>query len=140
MQPCEQQDKIDNISATLIRMEKGQDRVIDLLEKVSNQEARLDHLEEHAERTYKDLNEIFNRLREAEMNIASSGPTVRQQFNEAIELLTRKVTKLNNYIAMIQSKPSIVCLSIILVMILCGTLLDFVNHFETLKKIWEFFK
>jgi hypothetical protein len=138
--PCEQKTAIDHISHTLERMEKTQDKLVALLEKVAAQDSRLDHLEEHAERNYGEMNEIFNRLREAEMTLASSGPTVRQQFQDTIDGVNRKLDRLHRFFIMSTSKPAMFIYGGVIIMIASGTLLDFVYHLDTMKAIYHFIR
>lgn len=134
---CAQADNIVNIGKTLERMERGQDSIVRLLETVSSQNARLDHLEEHSERVYGEVNEIFTRLRDVEVNAASSGPTVRQQFHETIDSLSRQLDKLDHFFRLTTSKAALIVYGVIAAMIVSGTLLDVMYHFETLKAIFN---
>lgn len=142
--PCSQRDKIDAIAHTLERMEVGQERLVALLEKVANQDARIEHVEEHAENAYRDMNEIFNRLRECELNLAANG---HDRINGAIEELTRKVeimnTRLEKIVSkynIITSKPALYFYSSIVVAVIISMMSNFANHYDWLKSIWKFWK
>lgn len=138
--PCEQKQSIENISKTLDRMERSQEKLVELLEKVSNQDARINHLEEHAERAYTEVNELFTRMREAEMNVASSGPSVRQQFHDTVDLVNEKLDKLMRVFEVTTSRPAVMVYGAIIVMIVAGTFLDFMYHFDMLKAMYHFIK
>lgn len=140
MQPCEQEQAILNISKTLDRMEEGQKSIVDLLKIVSNQTPRIEHLEEHSERTYKEMDEVFTRLREVEMVVAASGPSVREQFHDTIDIINKKLDKLNRFFSLITSKPAYTAYTLILSLVAAGTILDAVYHFQTLKAVYLFLK
>lgn len=125
MHPCEQ---AEDVAITLARMERGQEKVVELLTQVANQDVRISHLERFSERTYTEINELFTRMREAEMNIAASGPTVRQQFHDAIDTVNSKLDTLNRYVQVISSKPVLIVLTVILLAIAVGTYIDFSDH------------
>lgn len=142
--PCEQFDNITNIVKTLDRMEKGQERVVSLLEKVASQDVRLDSLETHSERNYAEMEQLFNRMREAEMNIAASGPTVRQQFHDAMDItglkigkLDTKLDKLNRFFYITTGRPALMVYISVITMILVGTACDLLYHFETIKMFYQ---
>jgi hypothetical protein len=84
--------------------------------------------------------ELFNRLREAEMNIASSGPTVRQQFHDSIDRITKKLDRLNRFFEISTSRPVLIVLSVILGMVVVGSVLDVMYRSETLIKIYHVVK
>jgi DNA repair exonuclease SbcCD ATPase subunit len=145
--PCTQENSIAHITKTLDRMEKSQEDIVDLLKIVSNQTPRLEHLEEHSERTYTELNEVFTRLREIEMTVAQSGPTVRQQFHEAIDsvgvkidLINKGLDKINTLIRVSTSKWALYAYGVLLLCILTGTALDFTFHRDTFLTVYHFIK
>ena len=136
--PCEQKSAIDQISHTLMRMEQTQDKLVALLEKVAAQDARLDHLEEHGERTYQEMDQLFNRVRDTEMVIASTGPNFRQTFETTMKQFGEQVDDLIRFIEILKSRPAIFVYTLILFMIASGTFLDFMYHFDMLKQIIQF--
>ena len=139
MKPCEQEDNIIHISRTLERMEKSQDKVVELLEKVSNQEPRILHLEEHSERFYEQIEKMSERLHDIELDFASS-PSARTEMNNVVNNINKKLERLFSYVTTLTSKPAQAVYVTILVMLLTGTILDVTYHFETLKAIILFFK
>ena len=125
---------------TLDRMEKGQERVVQLLETVASQDIRLNTLETHSERNYGEMEQLFNRVREAEMNIAASGPTVRQQFHDAMDetgakigRLDSKLDKLNRFFYLTTSKPAVTLYAAVIAMIAIGTICDLAYHFKFMQ-------
>lgn len=117
------------------KMEKGQDTIVELLKIVSNQTPRIEHLEEEKERNYKEMQILFDRIREAEMVLAASGPTVRQQFHEAIEEVTNMIQETSNSLAKLQTifyytthKYAIAAYVVLLGMVIFGTVLDCYYH------------
>lgn len=152
--PCEQEPVIQNISKTLERMEKTQDRLVELLEKVAKQDARLDHLEEHAERNYNELDGLYTRMREVELNQAAYGPAARDKFYELVTEMNTKIEDVNTRIELFNSKLSTVTrfyrfttqkyalyvYGVILGMIGIDFLSNVVNHGEWLKSVWKFLR
>ena len=145
--PCEQAEDIaelrvatQNVAITLARMERGQEKVVELLTQVANQDVRINHLETFSERTYTEINELFTRMREAEMNIAASGPTVRQQFHEAMDVVNAKLDTLERYVKIMSSKPALFVMALITFCIAAGTILDIIYHYEAFKAIYHFIR
>lgn len=146
-EPCEQRETISNINRTLERMEQGQRDIVELLKITSNLTPRIQHLEETYERDYMDRHEMGNRLRDVEMTVAESGPAVREHLNEAIvelreaiELFGKKVDKINRAFRLITSKPALVVIGSIVLMIVSGTVLDLMYHRDTLVLWYHFVK
>jgi hypothetical protein len=128
-------------------MEDSQKDIVDLLKIVSNQTPRIENLETQAERMYKEVGVLYDRVRDVEMTVAESGPTVRQQFHEAIDavgakidFLTGKLDKVNSFIKTLTCRYALYAYGAVLVMITTGTLLDFMYHLDMLKSIYHFFK
>ena len=136
---CAQEDSIEAISKTLDRMEKSQETIVDLLKIVSNQTPRIENLEVHSERAYGEMNLLTTRMRDLELTVSASGPTVRQQFHDTIDLMNKKLDKLNRFFVLTTSKPALMTYSIVFgsffVLVLAGSALDVMYHFETLK-LW----
>ena len=142
--PCNQEQNIAHILHALERMETNQERLVTLMEKVANQDARIIHVEEHAENAYKDMNEIFTRLRECELNQAANG---HDRLNETLEELGRKVDslatrfeKILSFHKIATSKPALYAYAIMLGMLLFGFSSDLWNHWEWVKLVWSFWK
>lgn len=154
MNPCEQQDNIVNISKTLDRMEKTQDRLVDLLEKVAKQDARLNHLEEHSERSYNEMDGLYTRMREVELNQAAYGPAARDKFyelvnemnekiedvNKRIEIFYTKISPVTRFYKITTQKYALYTYAVIFGIIGLGFISDLFNHSEWLKSIWFFYR
>jgi hypothetical protein len=138
MQPCEQAANISNIHSTLARMEKSQEDIVDLLRIVSNQSPRIAALETQGERNYTEMTAMYDRMRDAEMNIASSGPTVRQEFRDSIERMDKKLDKLLQFYKATTSKPALYAYGFVVAMIVVGTICDLMYHFTAMKEIYHF--
>lgn len=154
MTPCEQASTIDAISHTLTRMEKTQDRLVELLEKVAKQDARLDHLEDHSEKAYNDISVAFDRLRDIELNQAAYGPAARDKFYELVTEMNTKMEDVNSRIEMFNSKLStatrfykslthkyaLYFYGFLLALIAINTASNIFNHGDWLKSIWIFYR
>lgn len=152
---CMQEDNIANINDTLKQMMKlqaeerlerreSEKRLIAALEKVADQGARIDHLETHTERNVNDMENLFNRVRDVELTLASNSPATRKAQEDAIYKLTRQMTtftesleKVHTFIKSITSKRAKYCYAALIIMIAVGTIMDVLYHMETLKKMSE---
>ena len=150
--PCEQQPNIENIHKTLERMEQSHEterierresehRLMTILEKLADQGARIDHLEEHSERTYTDVEEMYKRIRDVEMNDASSGPS-RERITDALEkiehtldLVTKRLDKLFMFFKWTTHKYAIASYLVLIVMVAAGSLMDLMYHKPTFDVI-----
>lgn len=144
---CAQEANIVNISRTLERMERGQERVVELLEKVANQDARIDHLEDTAEIVYRDVNSIFDRVRDLELVQASNGPETRLKLNEVMEEVSRKMEDINNRIEkilrfyrVVTGKNAKYFYTVILGLVLTGFVSDIANHYDWMKETYKLIK
>lgn len=144
---CTKSDKIDSIAESVKRMERGQEQLIELLQKVASQDARLDHLEDHAEKTVNDVNEVFGRVRDLELNQAAYGPEARLQFNNLFDEVSHKMDDVNQriekvqaFIRMLTSKPAYYTYGVILFLVTMGAFSDYEFHREWFKNIVAFFK
>ena len=142
--PCTQEQNIEHILHAIERMETNQDRLVNLLEKVANQDARIVHVEDHAENTYKDLNEVFGRLRECELNLAANG---HDRINSTLEELTSKIETMNTRLEKVSIKYNMFTCKYAIYFyvglvgaVFLGFLSDLWNHFEWIKEIWRFWK
>ena len=143
MYPCEQEQNIAHISKTLDRMERSQERVVELLERVATQDARINSLEEHSEYCRRSADIIFERLRDLELNQASSGPAHREHVREcldsletSIESFTKKLDKINRFFYLTTHRWALTIYGVILAAIVAGTVMDFIYHMEFIKKIY----
>lgn len=132
---------------TLDRMEKGQEKVVVLLEKVANQDARIGNLETNSEKNYKSLNELFTRVREIEVLQATDTPEIRARKEGAMEELSRKLESLNHRLEKVLHSYKFVtskyfqwtCIALI-AMTVVGFGFDLYSHIDSIKAIWHFWK
>ena len=156
--PCEQQSNILNIARTLERMEDGQRSIVRLLEKVSNQEARLENIEDWKDKQYEEVSDIESRLREIELSQASNGPLTKlkisqisegtkEQLTSVIEEFSHKINEINTrlekvlrFFKIITGKWAIYVYGGLLFMIIFGFISDLANHTDWIKSIWHFWR
>lgn len=151
--PCTQETTISHISKTLDRMERSQEKLIELLETVSSQDARIGHLEEHTKKCIEHADILFERVRDLELNQATA-PQFRQstidsivkisdsvdKLDTTIEIFTRKVDKLNRFFYIATHKYAIIIYVFFMILVLSGTILDLLNHNDTIKSLWLIYK
>jgi hypothetical protein len=82
--PCRQEAKIATLQAndaslqdTLKELKQDQKRLIDLLEKIAAQGARIDSLEENERKHGRDIGALFGRVRDLEIAPGKEGSTVK---------------------------------------------------------------
>ena len=131
--PCEQEGTLATIIKTLDRMERGQEKVVELLEKVANQEGKIANLQLESSRSFKSVNELFSRVRVLEVGAAASIPEMKQHIHDTLDEVNSQLEKLSKFFTMLTSKPAIVVCSAIVSMIMLGTFCDVLYHFETIK-------
>jgi seryl-tRNA synthetase len=137
---CVQETAINHISRTLDRMEKNNEKIVQLLETVAAQTARLEHLEEYSERASTEINTLFDRVRDIELNAAATGPAVRENFTTAINALSRKIDKLNTFFRYTTHKYALIAYGVVFLLIVSGTIIDFMYHYDAVKAIFSFIK
>ena len=143
--PCTQESTIGTMVKTLDCMEKSQERVIELLERVANQDARIEHLEEHKDKCVENAEILFERVRDLELNEASSGPMHRENvrttlgnISDTLEKFEKKVDKLNRFFYVSTHRYALMVYAIVLAMIVGGTVFDFIYHWDSIKAAWLF--
>jgi archaellum component FlaC len=134
---CSQRDKIDYIADTIGEMKVFQGRIVDLLEKVSSQEARLEHLEDHSDKTLQDMNEMFSRIRDVELNQAANGSNFRERVDTALVSLDKKIKRVDMIITVLSNKYVIAFMGTMAVMTVVGAFMDFVYHYDAMKKFLD---
>lgn len=153
-QPCTEYAKMESITRSLDRMERGFDRVVDLLQKVADQGARIGSLEDRHAVQYNDTNEIYKRMREVEINLATSGPAVLVRFESSIEELSKQVESLDNrfenqgkkfekiltFHKLATSKPALWGYGLVSGIVLLGFVIDWVNHKDWILATIAFWK
>lgn len=154
--PCEQANNIENINKVLVRMEEAtlEDRrerresekqMMELLQKVADQSARINHLEQQGEHRAHESEILFERMREAELTLASNSPAFRQQtrdklneMEDRIGVLLKRMDKVCRIIGFMSHKYMVAVYACFIVFVLAGTLTDFLCHFDTITKIFKF--
>lgn len=144
MHPCEQEQNIVHISKTLDRMERSQERVVELLEKVAAQDERINTLEDHCEIRRKNEDIIFERIRLLELQQASARPvneeSVRVAFDkldDTIDSLEEKLNGLNRFFKVTTHKWALVFYGSTFAAIIAGTIMDIIYHMEFIKKVYD---
>lgn len=151
MQPCEQKDVINNINKTLSRVEDFQVRIVGALEKLAEQGARVEHLENNSHKWEEEHDDIFNRLRIIETQLAINVPKAKLELNDAIdtldkkmeetiELLDKKIDVAVRFLELLTSRPAVWGVGMLAGLTLIGTLCDLAYHFETIKGIITFIR
>lgn len=144
--PCTQEKTIDVIHDTLERMEKTQDKLVDLLTDVAVQDSRLRHIEGRQEEHDRVLYDLGHRMRDQEL-LSASDPSSRLRWDKAItdmensmENLAKKVDKLLRFLTLTTSKPVLCVMGVLVAMIVLGSVSDLWNHGDWLKTLWHFYK
>lgn len=135
---CAQEGTLSAITKTLDRMEKGQEKVVELLEKVANQEGKIVNLQGEASRAFKSVNELFARVRTVELAQAATVPEIKQHVHDTIDSLDARLVKLDQFFKLTTSRPAVMCYTAIVAMIALGTFCDVMYHFETIKAFLSF--
>lgn len=144
--PCEQADNINNINQTLRQLvemqveeraerRESENRLITALEKVADQGARVDHLEDSQVRYFTDMENLFGRVRDVELNQASNGSNFRERVDTELKSLELKMKRLNTLLAVLSNKWVLAALASLAGMTIVGAALDFLFHYDMLKKI-----
>lgn len=127
---CAQEKNIEALALSMQRMERGQERVIELLEKVANQDARITHLEHEQEETKGNFNEVFERVRGLELSVATTGP-------DGIRGMISKVEAAARLVDICTSRPAIVAGTTMLALIVSGAIMDIIEHGEKFAAMWK---
>lgn len=135
--PCTQEVNIVHIHQALDRMERTQERLVVALEKVAEQSARIDHLEEANEHRHDELDEVFSRLRDVELNQAAHGSNFRERVDSSLTSLELKMKRLNTILSVLSNKYVLTAICTLFATTVVGAVLDFLYHYESLKKILE---
>lgn len=115
---CGQSETIGIIVDQLDRMERGQERLVELLGQVANQEARIQALVDRSAKTERDVNGVYVRLRDVEIE-----------------------TDRNNRLKDIAiCKPMIAVYTVVGMMILAGAAMDIIFHSEKLQSVIAFLR
>lgn len=150
---CTQETTISHISKTLDRMERSQEKLIELLETVSNQDARIEHLEEHTKKCVEHADILFERVRDLELNQATA-PQFRQSTIDSIIKVSTEINKLedsftkfgkvidklNRFFYVSTHKYALVVYGVVLAMILFGFSMDILYHLEKIKAVIAFIR
>lgn len=151
--PCTQETTISHMSKTLDRMERTQDRVIELLEAVSNQDARIGSLEEHTKKCSEHADILFERVRDLELNQATA-PLFRDNMitsiktidesidsiNDKIDPLVKRLDKLNRFFYVTTHKYALIVLGVFAGIVLFGFFMDVLYHLDKIKAVIGFIR
>lgn len=151
--PCTQESTISHISKTLDRMERSQEKLIELLETVSNQDARIEHLEEHTKKCVEHADILFERVRDLELNQATA-PQFRQstldsiikvsaeisKLDDSFAKFGRIIDKLNRFFYFSTHKFALIGYCVVLAMILFGFSMDVLYHLDKIKSVIAFIR
>lgn len=156
--PCAQEATINNIGKTLERMmdmqveERGERResearLIAALEKVADQGARIEHLENRAGEHYVDMDSLFSRVRDVELTLSSNSPAVRQGLHDNIEqvkktqeMFLKKLDRISQFVVLLTHRRMMWIYGGVVFMVVSGTILDVVYHLEAFKTVGAIIK
>lgn len=129
-QPCEQEQSIKHITSTLDRMEKGFDKLIELLQAVAKQDTRISHLEIEGNKLYTDVNKLAGRIRTIELDYAKEETSEHTQdkFEERLDALDIKLDRLITFFKITTHKYAVTAYAFILMMIMVGFINDIIYH------------
>lgn len=150
---CTQETTISHISKTLDRMERSQEKLIELLETVSNQDARIENLEGHSKKCMEHADMLFERVRDLELNQATA-PQFRQSTIDSIIKVSTEISKLedsfsrfgkvidklNRFFYVSTHKYALIVYGVILAMILFGFSMDILYHLDKIKAFIAFIR
>jgi len=116
MQPCEQTATITAIHDTLKRVDRTQERLVEALERVADQGARIENLEDVKDMHHHDIDILYNRLRESDL----------------------KLDRIIHVLDMLSSKYVIGFITGLVGMTILGFILDIIYHADTIKLFIKF--
>lgn len=137
---CTQESNISNITKTLDRMERTQERLVVALEKQIDQGARIVALEGNHESLHDNIGKLFAQVRNLELKQARSGPSTTLEINDAIGALDKKVEAYSQFVDNLSSRPAKVGLSVLIGLVVLGTVCDFTYHMDTVKSLYAIVK
>lgn len=137
---CTQESNISNITKTLDRMERTQERLVVALEKQIDQGARIVSLEDNHESMHENIGKLFAQVRDLELKQARSIPSTKLEINDAIGALDKKVEVVNQFIGAISGRPAKACMGVLIGLIVLGTVCDLTYHFDTVKTFYAIVK
>lgn len=144
--PCAQEKTIDSIHDTLERMEKTQEKLVDLLTTVAVQNKQLDHIESRQEEHDNILHELGNRMRDQELLSASDpGSRLRwdtqiKDMHDKIDEISPCINKILNFHKILFSREAKFIYFFFGFLILFNTWSTLVNHVDFVKNLWELYK
>lgn len=135
---------MQHVGDTLMGMKQTQERLVLLLETVATQDARLDHLEDHQEKTFQDVQNLYGRMRDVELVVAAGGLS---KLRESVDDLSEKVTatlarisRVNTFLKWVTHKYAIIVYLVLIGMITMSFLSDIIYHKEFVQGVWKFWK
>lgn len=143
MTPCTQEQNITLIKSSLERMENGFSRIVDLLQTVAAQSARLDALERESNKCDSYQNTLFDRVRKTELTLAELDPErienlrdTMEETNRRIDRINARLEKFNEFTKRLCAKPALTVYAIVLGMLGLNTLSMLLHHTEWVKQLW----
>lgn len=133
-----------HVGDTLMGMKQTQERLVTLLETVATQDARLDHLEDHQEKSFQDVQNLYGRMRDIELTVASGGLSrLRESVDELadkVDVALGRISKVNTFLKWVTHKYAMAVYLILIAMITMSFLSDLIYHREFVQGVWKFWK
>lgn len=143
--PCAQEKTIDSIHDTLERMEKTQEKLVDLLTTVAVQNKQLDHMEARQEEHDSILHDLGKRMRDQEL-ISASDPGSRlrwdaqiKEMHDKLDGITPCLDKIINFQRFLSSREAKWFYVFLLSLLAFNTYSTLVNHVEFVKRLWSLY-
>ena len=143
--PCTQEKTIETIHDTLERMEKTQEKLVDLLTTVAVQNKQLDHMEARQEEHDSILHELGNRMRDQEL-LSASDPSSRlrwdtqlKEMHDKLDEISPCIDKIINFQKLLSSREAKWVYVFILFLLGFNTWATLVNHVDFVKSLWSLY-
>lgn len=145
--PCEQEQSIKYITSTLDRLERGFEKLVELLQVTAQRETEVLHLKEEAAKAYKSIDELYERMRKVEVAIAEAEPTTRLEILHSVNELDNRFNDLDKQLNMFNTvfkltthKSAFVIYGILLSMILVGFFNAIYYHGSLMLSVWHWIR
>ena len=144
--PCEQEQSIKHITSTLDRLERGFEKLVELLQTNAQREAEVKSLQEEAAKTYKSLDDLYVRVRLLETAVKEAEPTVKLEILQSVNTLNSRFDALDKQLStfytifkLTTSKYALAFYLILLIIISIGFFNDIKYHSDIMNNVWSFF-
>ena len=145
--PCEQEQSIKHITSTLDRLERGFEKLVELLQINAQRETEVLYLKEEAAKAYKSIDELYERMRKVEVAIAEAEPTTRleilhsvNELNSRFDNLDKQLNMFNTIFTITTHKSALVIYGVLVLMILVGFYNDMYYHGSSMLLVWHWLK